>query len=659
MPEHTPQATPQNHMTNSAFNPADDLPSQNMGELLRAEIERWAEATTRTHGDRDTRLFEKVAAVTRFFSVVGRFPHDVRPPDVRIWCDALEAGGHNASTVRDYVGFLSSFFEWLIKASVPGLLASQNPTKAVPKRPAKAPSAEDWEEKAEALVRRVRSVRVGNTLNLRDFSAADLDELEELLGYRRRQLASLEIPADIAACEDLIVTLREFGLRLKKFRIMYMVVAMRAVSEINRKQGEQGNWDMIIEEVRKARPSWNIPASDNFTLQWLDKLDALLIESLNRRFTHAPRTRLASSPIAREGFIRFPSERIFKSTLEALMPGAMLAGPALSAALETRSDRGGRADDSLEVAYVFKSKRGDFEGTIGLPYGTDSTLRHVIQDMPSLAVKALFALWARLYTEPGNPAFGESITVSVSQFCDDLGYKRKGGAHEPENRRHAVLVLRALMALDARITYKLGKRQVLLDGPIFHHSPLSSHIQGYSDLFPLCRASEIEDVRGAEAFTYGPGAVYRDPTWRARNTSVALAGEGLLKLGSGNKDKWPVLIGGYIASVAGMNNYRQRPVSTPTLLEKTGLSRDRKRHRQVGRMQDKLEAALDRLREVSLVAGWEPITSGAEEWLIEKVEIVWPDVLGKRADERKRSRERHKRSARRGRAAGSRAKHVE
>jgi hypothetical protein len=630
-----------------------------MVTLLRAEIERWAEATTRTHGDRDSRLLEKVAAVNGFFSVVGRPPQDVRPPDVRIWCDALESGGRSASTIRDYVGFLSSFFEWLIKASVPGLPASQNPTKAVSERLAKAPSDEDWEERAEALIRRVRSMRVGDTLNLRDFPADDLDELEELLGYHRRQLVSSDDPTVAAACEELIAALVEFGLRLKKFRVIYMVVAMRAVGEINRKRGEQGNWDMIIKEVRKARPSWDIPAGDDFTPRWLDKLDSLLIESLNRRFTHTPRTRLASSPIARDGFIRFPSERIFKSTLEALVPGAMLAGPALSAALETFSDHCGCASDSFEAAYVFKSKRGDFEGTIGLPHGTDSTLRDVIIKMPSLAVKALFALWARLYAEPGSPAFGESVTVSVSQFCDDLGYKRNRGSHEPENRRHAVLVLRALMALEARITYKPDNRQVLLDGPIFHHSPLSSHIQGYSDLFPSSRTNRIDGVRGAEAFTYGPGAAYGDPAWRARNTSVALVGEGLLKLGGGNKDKWPLLVGGYISSVAGMNSYRQRPVSALTLSEKTGLSRDRKRHRQVGRMQDKLEAALDRLREVGLIADWKPITSGAEEWLIEKVEIVWPDVLGKLAGERERSRERRKCSARRGRAASPRAKHVE
>lgn len=646
-------------MPTSAFNPADDFPSQDIGAPLRAGIKRWAETTTRTHSNRDSRLFEKMTAVAGFFSVVGRLPHDVKPPDVRIWCDALEAGGHNASTIRDHVGFLSSFFEWLIKASVPGLTTSQNPTKAVPERHLKATSADDWEERVEALIRRVRSMRVGDTLNLRDFSADDLDEVEELLRYRRRQLTSLENPADIAACEDLIVTLSEFGLRLKKFRIMYMVVAMRAVSEVNRKRGEQGNWDMIIEEVRKARPSWNIPVSDDFTPRWLDKLDALLIESLNRRLTHVPRTRLASSPLAREGFIRFPSERIFKSTLEALMPGAMLAGSALSAALETLSDRSGLAGDNLEAAYVFKSKRGDFEGVVGLPHGTDPSVRQVLVDMPSLAVKALFALWAKLYAELGSPAFGEPVTVSVSQFCDDLGYKRKRGSHEPENRCHAVLVLRALMALEARITYKPDKRQVLLDGPIFHPSPLPSHTQGYSDLFPSCRTSGIHGLRGAEAFTYGPGAVYQNPTWRARNTSVALIGEGLLKLGGGNKDKWAVLVGGYIASVAGMNSYRQRPISTSTLLEKTGLSRDRERHRQVGRMQDKLESALDRLREVGLIRGWEPITSGAEEWLIEKIEIVWPDALSKCASERERNRERHRRLARRRRAAAPSAKHVE
>src|SRR5438067_6961735 len=106
-------------MINSDFNLTNDLLSHREGELLRTDIERWAEATTKMQGARETRLLEKVEAVTGFFSVANRSPQDIRPPDIRIWHDALETQGCNASTIRDYFGFLSSFFEWLPKSSVP------------------------------------------------------------------------------------------------------------------------------------------------------------------------------------------------------------------------------------------------------------------------------------------------------------------------------------------------------------------------------------------------------------------------------------------------------------------------------------------------------------------------------------------------------------
>ena len=134
------------------------------------------------------------------------------------------------------------------------------------------------------------------------------------------------------------------------------------------------------------------------------------------------------------------------------MPGAMLTGPSLYAALDTLSE-GGQIAENFEAAYVFKSKGGDFEGAIGFPIGTSTDLRQAIHNMPALAVKALFALWARLYAETKNLNYGETISVSVAQFCDDLGYKPKKGSHTPENRIRAITLLEALMKLEAAITY--------------------------------------------------------------------------------------------------------------------------------------------------------------------------------------------------------------
>ncbi|MDT4952775.1 MAG: hypothetical protein QOJ02_913 [Acidobacteriota bacterium] len=630
-------------MINSDFNLSDNSLSQREDKLLRLEIERWAVATTRAQGDREARLLEKVEAVTGFFSVANKSPQDIRPPDVRIWCDMLEAGGRNASTIRDYVGFLSSFFVWLIKASIPELPLSQNPTKVVRRQPLEAASTDNLRARMEALIGRARSVHFGNNLDLRNFSTDDIDELEELIRYQRSQLASFTDPADIAAGEKVIVTLREFGSPLKKLRIMYLICAMRAVSEINRKRGELVNWDTVIEELRSARPSWEIPANENFTIQWLDKLDALLIDSLNQRLTHVPRTRLASATIAREGFLRFPSERIFKATIEALMPGSLLTGASLHAGLERYSDQAKQINDRFRATYIFKSDKGDFEGAIGFPHDTNNARLQIVQDMPSLAVKAVFALWARLYAEVGDPVYGQPISISVSQFCNDLGYKRKDNSHEPENRRQAILILKAILELEATITYKPNERGMQMQGSVFQQCPLALDIKGYSDVFVSSGLAEQESFKGAGAFSYGPGKVYQNPIWHARNRSVALVGKGLLTLGNGNKDKWAVLVGGYLASFVRMNRYQQQMLDTKALLEKTGLSGEKERHRQLGRMHNKLESALDRLQEVSFIKSWKPIMSDSAQWLSEKIEICWPDALSKRA--REKGAERTKRSA--------------
>src|ERR1051325_1239620 len=165
-------------MINLGFNLTSDLLSHREGELLRTEIERWADATTKLHGDREALLLKKVEAVTGFFSVANRSPQDIRPPDIRIWRDALATQGCNASTIRDYVGFLSSFFEWLLKSSVPEFHIPPNPTKIIRRQLVKEVSANDCMERTEALIKRAQSLRVNDSLNFRDFLADDLDELE-------------------------------------------------------------------------------------------------------------------------------------------------------------------------------------------------------------------------------------------------------------------------------------------------------------------------------------------------------------------------------------------------------------------------------------------------------------------------------------------------
>jgi hypothetical protein len=206
------------------------------------------------------------------------------------------------------------------------------------------------------------------------------------------------------------------------------------------------------------------------------------------------------------------------------------------------------------------------------------------------------------------------------------------------------------LELEALITYKLNAREIQVEGSIFQQPPLAPDVKGYSDIFVSSSASSDESPKGAMAFAYGPGKVYEDPTWRARNRSVALAGEGLLTLGNGNKDKWAILIGGYLASFVRMNRYQQQVIDTKTLLEKTGLSGEKERHRQLTRMDNKLVTALDTLEEISFIKSWEPIMEDSTRGVSEKIKICWPDALSKRTSEivaaRKKRQVRRKRALR-------------
>lgn len=636
---------------------------------LHDEIERWAESSTKSQSkNRPARVRDKIEAVTGFFYLVNRPPQNVRPPDVRIWRDALEACGHKATAIRERVSLLSSFFGWLINRPTSLLSITKNPVKITRSPLLKEASPANATERTEALVERARSMMTEEYINFRDFSMDDLDEAHKLLQYHTELLPLITDEDLRVANQEMMSSLEGFRTVLKKVRIMYLVCAMRAVPEIDIKSGEHVSWGIVIEQLRRARPGWRIPLAGDYTAESLDRLDALLIESLNEQLNPISRTRLAAAPLAHHGFIRFPGERIFKATLEALMPGAMHRDSALTAALKDLSEESRRVGGRLAVAYVFKSKKGDLEGAIGFPREADLALRRVLQERPALAVKVLFALWSRLYAETGDPTYGEFTVTSVSQFCDDLGYKRKKGAHEPANRRNAIRVLKALMGLEVEAIYRTERQALRLCGPVFNSVQLSPEVRGYSDIFVASRSTGDGTLNLAGAFAYGPGPVYAS-MWRARNRAVALVGEGLLKLSSDNKDRWTVLVGGYLASLARMNGYRQQTIRTETLVERTGLYGEKERHRKFGRMRDKLETALDRLQEIGLIRGWElkqpqnlddeekdghvveDMTGESPEWTREwprwRINISWPEALKRHASELEQRRARHKRAARR------------
>jgi hypothetical protein len=281
----------------------------------------------------------------------------------------------------------------------------------------------------------------------------------------------------------------------------------------------------------------------------------------------------------RRGYLVVPADRIVKATGEALAPGAIR----LLSTDEGEADEGA-AGESFRAAYAWATggEANCVRGRIGFRREPESDLWALLRGNPALLMKALYSLWARLYAA-SEPAPGAFTLLSLSQFCDDLGYVRlANGAHRPERKRQARLALRLLAALELDAVYRAPNGATTrLRGPLL--------------------TLRVLDERGR--FCVAPGAWFFDPLWRKYNRFTGMVGAGLLRLEAGDRDKWAVLVGGILAPLARINGYEPLRLRVAHLLETSGLLRAERRN--PGRMLDKLERALDRLQEAGVLGAWE------------------------------------------------------
>jgi hypothetical protein len=361
----------------------------------------------------------------------------------------------------------------------------------------------------------------------------------------------------------------------------------------------------------------------------------------------ALRIRLMSRPLPWRGCIRFPADRIHKAVVEALVPGALepVAAPSEDADQEVASPWLRR--------YSLQPGRGRdrLEGAIGFRFAPQADVWRLLRQNSALLIKAHYALWARAFAE-GEPDPQTSTRLTLSQFCDDLGYARlKNGAHRPECKRQAEKVIDLLMALELEVEYQAPDGRVCrLEGPVWKRCPLSE---------------------SSRTVAYAPGDWFADPVWRDFNRRVGLVGEGLLRLRP-DRDQWAVCVGGYLAALARMNAYRPLTLRVHTLLQKTGLSSAERRN--PARMREKLERALDRLEETGVIGQWdwaggasgepdmdapeelERLSSAAGTWAERSLLIRWPAALQAREHALQAAREGHRRTTRRRRSPTDRTR---
>lgn len=117
---------------------------------LANAIALWAGGTTRPETwARDDKLREKIAALSRFFSFIGKHPAEVLPEDVERWRRHLTAQGKKPATIYARISRLSSFYKWLLaNPELQSQIRSNPAAQARPKspRPYQSEAVKAWSD---------------------------------------------------------------------------------------------------------------------------------------------------------------------------------------------------------------------------------------------------------------------------------------------------------------------------------------------------------------------------------------------------------------------------------------------------------------------------------------------------------------------------------
>ncbi len=343
----------------------------------------------------------------------------------------------------------------------------------------------------------------------------------------------------------------------------------------------------IAEECRKTSDNWR---------KFVFALRNTLRDEVERRKREkqAKLTKPILKPLTTAGgFLRAVADPINKHMFEALAPGAMKRKGEKEIETSKLEARGMTGLSDYTSVYTVESTKKDIYGVIGYKRDIGEALWQFQQEHGALALQVHIALFARAYAETDAKP-GEFITLRISDFCDDLQFTRKKGAHRRETKERVLGILECLTRTQMKIMYtpKEGKAH-LFTGEIWQRGITHETADQHADLFKW----------EPETFNYAPGQYFSFEDWRYYTRNVALIGEGLLKLDA-RKDKWAIHIGGYLALLGRMNGYKNRPLAVQRVIEKTGLLSTYGKLRQVSEMEQKLERGLSTLEENGVIQSW-------------------------------------------------------
>lgn len=336
---------------------------------------------------------------------------------------------------------------------------------------------------------------------------------------------------------------------------------------------------------------------------------------------------LVLRPLSSLGYIIVPANPISEAIVESLVPGPL-------------REIASKEIKSLRTRTVFwrgrtfgKNKRLPGQtlklGLIGFKEQPEDYVWKLLEGRGAQAIKAHYVLWARWAHEFGDTVAhpGRFLTLTLPQFCDDLGFEKNKDDHRSENKKVALDLLKLLTTVEFVCRYQPPRgADEIISGPLWIRGNLNEGFRGFEDIF-LPSSGDTNSFWINKAFSYAPGPIFASELWQKINQFNAKLNAMFLKLTSENKDKNKLIIAAYLATLVRVENSQPVCVRAKTLVEKTGLLRvDGKRN--AARIPKKVATVLNDLEKLKIIESWQPESEdffSMKKWLKQSLYIKWPE----------------------------------
>lgn len=385
----------------------------------------------------------------------------------------------------------------------------------------------------------------------------------------------------------------------------------------------------VTEVLQRTRPRWRVTTDTdpNIILDHVQKEYQCRLSNLFKN-AKAKMSMLQLDPLTESGYIVVPVSPINEAIV-----GAFASGEVIPTTVDVLAPLG--SDQHARTSMKGRGASSKVKPTrlIVFKQTPDEYLWNLLESNGALAIKAHYALWARWAQAYPKMDFTaeQTLSLTVAQFCDDLGFKQHKGDHRIDNKRKAVALLELLTSLEF-ICLRQSKQalEVVHEGMIWRRANPPEDLRGFEDVWSKTRHG-FQDMWVNKAFSYAPGPMFADDEWRKQNQFNGRVGAALLELQADNRDKYTLKVGGYLISLARDGEGGQTKIRTRTLAEKTGMWRvDGKDNR--GRIEDKVVGALRKLETIKVIKSYtyEPGRrydfSSNDNWFNRVLVISWPDT---------------------------------